>query len=200
MSDRPVSPRPFVLPLAAAVLLAACGSDVTLPPATAIVVEQHLVLHALSGTQVQTSSAYNMIIGIDVRTDQTTDFDWAFDIAPDTTYKVGTTGAPVAVLLPRGVLGLVADGGLQKTTFAYDSIIRAPLNGYVGDRAMVIAGGDVLFAASRLQICNYSIYRPLVAKVRVDSLLVAQRALYLTLTLDPNCGYLTLIPNQLPPN
>jgi len=200
MSDRPVGTRPLVLPLVAAALLAACGTDVTLPPATTPVLEQRITLHALTGTGVQTTSAYNMLVGIDVRTDETTDFDFAFDIGPDSAFGVGTTGSAVGVFLPRGTLGLSADGGLQRTTFAYDSIIRAPLGGYVGDRPMVIDSGNVLFAASRLQTCNFNVIRPVVAKIRVDSLSMTQRAAYLSLTIDPNCGYLSLVPGELPQN
>ena len=47
MSEHPMGPRSAVLPLVAAVLLAGCGTDVVLPPATRQVVQQQITLHAL---------------------------------------------------------------------------------------------------------------------------------------------------------
>jgi hypothetical protein len=198
MPERPVGPRAVVLPLVAAVLLAGCGDDIVLPPASQVVLEQQITLYALSNTGVQEPSAYNMLIPLEVRTDETTDFDFAFEIGPDSALGVGTTGDTVAVLMPRGTLGFVQDGGLQKTAVPYDSIVRGILDGYVRDVPTVIDSGDVVLAASRLQACNYNVYRPLVAKMRVDGVDFAARTANIRVTIDPNCGYLSLVPGQVP--
>ena len=183
-----------MLPLAAAGLLVACGNDVVLPPATSPVTEQQITLSALSGTDVLTPSAYNMLFLLEIRTDETTDFDFAFEIGPDTALGVGTTGDTVAVLLPRGVFGFTPDGGLQTTTIPYDSIMRAPLEGYIGDKPTVIHAGDAVLAASRVQQCAFNVVRPRVAKLRIDEVDFTLRRTVIRVTIDPNCGYLSLAP------
>lgn len=200
MSERPEGPRFAVLPLVAAALLAGCGEDVVLPPASRVVLEQTITLYALSGTSVQQPSAYNMLIPIEVRTDETSDFEFALEIGPDTALGLGTTGDTVAALLPRGALGFLPDGGLQLTTLPYDSIVRGTLEGYVSDLPTRIEAGNVVLASSRLQACNYNIYRPLVAKLRVDAIDFDARYAVIRVTLDPNCGYLSLVPGEVPQN
>ena len=186
----------LLLPVLAAAL-AACGTDAQLPPAGQAVTQQQITLYALTGTSVLTPSAYSMTPGvmIEVRVDQTTDFDFAFDIGIDSVLGVGTTGDTVAVLLPRGALGLTADGGLQRSTLAFDSIVAAPLNGYEREHPLAVTQGSVLIAASRLLQCTYQIIRPrAVAKLVIDQLDFVQRRAVIRLVIDPNCGYLSLQP------
>src|SRR5690348_3030492 len=63
--------------LFALVLAAACNSDLTLPPATLPIATQQITLYALSGTAVNTNSAYDGLGLGEVRTDQTNSFDFA---------------------------------------------------------------------------------------------------------------------------
>ncbi len=199
MSDILAGPRAFGLPLVAAALLAACGEDIVLPPPTAEVAEQDITLSALTGTPVQAPSAYNMLFLIEIRTDETTDFDFAFEIGVDSALDAGTAGDTVAVLIPRGALGFTPDGGLQIATTPFDSILRAPLTGYEQRKPIVIRQGDAVLAASRLQQCNFNVIRPRVAKLRIDSLDLAARTAAIHVVIDPNCGYLSLAPG-LPRN
>lgn len=186
--------RRIALPALLAVA-AACGSDPQLPPAGLPVTQQQITLYALTGTSVLTPSAYSMAAQVEVRTDQTTDFDFAFDVGVDSVLGVGTTGNTVAVLLPRGAIGLTADGGLQHSPLAFDSVKAAPLNGYERNLPLPITQGQVLIAASRLNQCTYQIIRPrAMAKLHVDSLDIAQRNVVISLVIDPNCGYLSLQP------
>ena len=186
--------HPLLLP-ALLVALAACGTDPQLPPAGRPVGAGVITLYALTGTSVLTPSAYSMTLELPVRTDETTDFDFAFDIGIDSALGVGTTGDTVAVLLPRGAVGLTADGGLQHSTLAFDSVMAAPLNGYERVRPVVVSQGSVLVAAGRLLQCTYQIIRPrAVMKLHVDSLDFSQRFAIMSLVIDPNCGYLSLQP------
>ena len=187
--------HPLLWPVLLAAL-AACGTDAQLPPAGLPVTQQQITLYALTGTDVRTPSAYVVSsTPIEVRTDETTDFDFAFDIGVDSAFGLGTTGDTVAVLLPRGALGFAADGGLQTSTLVYDSIKGAPLNGYERDHPLAVHQGQAVIAAGRLQQCTYQIVRPrAVAKLHVDSLDLADRKAIITVVIDPNCGYLSLQP------
>src|SRR5262245_49704024 len=114
MPDTVKRPRPMLraLQAAAILLLAACGGDINLPPAQLPITQQVITLHAVHGTPVNTPSAYNMIGLAEVRTDLSNNFDFVFDLGPDSSYGLGTTGDTIAVLMPRGTVGFLADGGL----------------------------------------------------------------------------------------
>ncbi len=166
----------------AAAAIAACSADLTLPPAQLPIVQQEIRLYALSGTPVNTSSAYSMVGLAEIRTDLSTSFDFAFDIRD-------TLGGTQGYLLPRGSVGFVADGGLQITTQPFDSILLAPTSGYEREKPVPIDSGTVLFAASRQQTCNFSIVRPRYAKLLVLSLDKTNRIAVIRVVIDPNCGY-----------
>ncbi len=182
-----------------ALLLAGCGSDLTLPPASVPITQQEITLYALTGTPVATSSAYDMLSLIEVRTDLTNSFDFAWDLRFDSAYGIGKPGDTVAVLLPRGALGFVTDPGLQLApTFSIDSAIVAPTNGYIKDRAVRIKEGVVLYAASRIQTCQFGFTLPHYAKLLIEQIDLTNRKVVIRVVLDPNCGYRTLtsgIPN-----
>jgi hypothetical protein len=188
------SPRARALTPLLAALLVACGEENVLPPAQIPVAEQEIRLYALSGTPVNTRSGYSMLALVEVRLDRTNDFDFAFEIAPDSLLGVGTTGDTVAALLPRSFFGYLPDGGLQVTTVPFDSIELAPVEGYERERPTVVEEGTVLLAASRLQTCNFNIYRPKYAKLLVQQLDLVNRVAVIRVIIDPNCGYRSLLP------
>lgn len=197
MSNTQVRRHPLVLRLVLAAAVAAwagCSDAITLPPASRATTEHTATLYALTGTPIGTPSAYSLVTLVAVRTDRTTDLDFAFDIGPDSSFGVGTTGATVAVLLPRGAVGLGVDGGLQITAQPFDSIVLAPEGGYQDHAGVVIDSGAVILAASRRQTCNIGILRPLYAKLRVEALDLVQRSVALRLVVDSNCGYRGLGP------
>jgi hypothetical protein len=181
-------PKPTAALAAAWALgLAACGVDLTLPPATRETVEDTVVLYALSGTPVNTPSAYNLLSRRAERTDRTNDFDFAIDFAVSDTDTV-------LQFLPRGALGFPPDGGLQVTTVGFDSLLLAPEGGYQSEEPVVADSGAVLVAASRRQVCNFGITRPYYAKLSVEAVDRVQRSVTLRLRIDPNCGYRGLGP------
>ncbi len=187
-----------LLPLAAlglAAALAACGNPYALPPATQNTDQRVVYMYALTGTPVNTASAFNTITGLEVRTDASTDFDIAFDIVPDTSFGIGgTTGDSVFAVFPAGALGFAQDPGVQKTTVNYDSLKLAPSSGYIVDKALRLDSGTVVIVASRSQTCNYGLSSHLYAKFRVDAIDWTARKLSLTMLTDPNCGYRGLGP------
>ncbi len=174
-----------------ALLLAGCGTDLTLPPASAPITQQQIILFALTNTPVNTNSAYDMLQPIEVRVDQTNAFDFAFDLRFDSAYGIGKHGDTVAVLIPRGAMGFVADPGLIALPgiFNYDSLQVAPAGGYTKDRAVAIHEGDVLYAASRIQTCNFGFTLPHYAKLIIQKIDLAAYSTTIRVVLDPNCGY-----------
>jgi hypothetical protein len=178
----------------------ACGSDLTLPPATIPIAQQQIKLYALTGTPVGTSSAYDMLSLAEVRTDVSTGFDFAFDMVFDSAYGFGQHNDTVAVLIPRGALGFTADPGLQVVpTFNFDSLKIAAGTGYTKARAVRIHEGDVLFAASRAQSCNFGFIRPHYAKLLIQAIDLNAKMATILVIIDPNCGYQGLgsgIPTQ----
>jgi hypothetical protein len=174
-----------------ALLLTGCGSATTLPPASAPITQQQINLFALTNTPVNSNSAYDMIQLLEVRVDQNNSFDFAFDLRFDSAYGIGKHGDTVAVLIPRGALGFVADPGLiyLPGIFNFDSLQVAPVGGYVKDKAVQIHEGDVLYAASRIQTCNFGFTLPHYAKLVIQKIDLAAFSTTIKVVIDPNCGY-----------
>ncbi len=193
MSRPPAAARPvalFALLLASAV--AACNDPYALPPATTAPAIFDLTLWSITGTSLASPSAYDLLNQTVVRTDRTSVFDFAFDI-PD------SLGDTVAVLLPRGALGLYRDGGLQLTTTPFDQITTAPNSGYDQGDPLPVKLGDVVLAASRSQTCNFGFVRPYYAKMKVTGIDFTERSITLHMLVDANCGYSSLDSSDVPP-
>jgi len=189
MSEIPRRTRPW-LPLAALILVtASCDVSTTLPPANVPVAQQQIHLYALTGTPVSTPSGYNMLQLGEVRTNVSNNFDFVMDIGIDSTFGVGTAGDTVIVLLPRGAVGFVEDGGLQWTLAEFDSIAVAPVTGYEQVKPTRIRQGDVVLAASRRQTCDDASSHPRYAKLNIQAVDLVTRSVVILVVIDPNCGY-----------
>ena len=180
------------LPPAGLFALAACGGDLTVPPATRPITQHVFTLSAMTGTAVNTPSAYDLLLTSEVFTHQTSSFDFAFDIGPDSAFRLGTTGDTIAVLLPRGSLGFTPDGGLQQSPVGLDSIALAPVTGYETLKPTRIRSGDVLIEASRLQQCEFGILSPRYSKMEIQAISLVTRTILIRMIIDPNCGYRSL--------
>ena len=178
-----------LLALALCAASAACNDPFSLPPATQPPIEAPLTLFAMTGTPLSQPSAFDMLLQLVARTDRTASFDFAFDIQNDTT----------AVLLPRGALGLIRDGGLQITTTPYDSLTLAPDANYEQGARLPVTAGTVVLAASRSQSCNFGFIRPLYMKLKVTAIDLVARSITFQTLLDPNCGYRSLKHSTVPP-
>ena len=150
-----------------------------------------LTLGALEGTPITTPSGFG-IEGGAVRTDQTVDFEFAYNV------RRLEDGSFQRVFLPRaavGITGTTANPGLQRREETFDNITRAPSNGYVSDSAVAVAVGDRFVVRSRV-ICA-SLGVPKYGKLEIisfqDSLVTFQ------VLVDNNCGYKDLLPG-LPDN
>jgi len=187
MSRRPqVSRIGLALVFAAA---SACGDANLLPPANVIVRDDTITLWAVTGTAIALPSAYDILLGITARTDRTADFDLVFDFVYDSIAK-----DTVPAFLPRGALGLSADGGLQRVTTPFDSVFAAPSGGYDPFKTVYLDTTTVVVARSRTQVCNFGISSGLFAKLQPIAISRTFRKIILHLVADPNCGYHSLQP------
>jgi hypothetical protein len=168
---------------------AACGDANILPPASLAVRDDTITLWALTGTNIQFPSAYDLVLGIAARTDRTPDFDLAFDFVYDS-----LAHDTVPALLPRGALGLSADGGLLRVATRFDSLYAAPGSGYDAIRPVFLDTTTVVVVRSRTQICNFGISSGLYAKLQPLAISRTFRKLIMRMVTDPNCGYHSLQP------
>ncbi|HEX5004802.1 MAG TPA: hypothetical protein VFV65_05765 [Gemmatimonadales bacterium] len=169
-------------------LLAACGSDANLAPASIPNVVDTITLGSLNGSPVSLASAYSVADGNAVRTDITAAFDFAYD--------VDATGRHV--LLTLEVLRLTATHGsgpgLQYTTVPFDAISSAPSNGWITGDTIVVDSGSVLLLRSRIVCTGLGV--PLYGKMQVLSIddTPGNETITFQALSNENCGYKSLLP------
>lgn len=171
------------------VTASACGDANLLPPATLAVREDTVTLWAVTGTSLSLPSAWDLVLGFAARTDRTASFDMVFDFIYDS-----LAHDTVPALLPRGWLGLSADGGLQRMSVAFDSLRAAPSGGYDSYKPVPLDTTTVVAARSRSQTCNFGIYSGIFAKAIPLAISRTDRKLILRMVTDPNCGYHSFQP------
>lgn len=180
----------LILRCFALLLLVACGDSNGLPDPTIPNVERSDSLYALVGTPVNTPSAYSLQGSSRVRTDQSIEFDFAFDIQ----------SSGQAVLVPRAALGIDANAdvkpGLQIQTATFDAITVAPSNGYITDQAIPIAVGERYAVRGRVT-CSQGL--PKYGKLEVVSIDPLARTIAFRILTNDNCGFKGLTPG-LPKN
>jgi hypothetical protein len=172
-----------LVPLA---LAAACSDSNSLGDATEVNTVDTVTLGALEGTSISTPSGYRISTG-PVRTDQTVEFEFAYNV------RRLDDGSYQRVLLPLAALGLTGtnqvEPGLQRREESFDDITHAPSNGYVSDSAVPIQLGERYVVRSRV-VCSIGV--PLYGKLQIlsfqDSLVTFQ------VLTDQNCGFKGLLP------
>jgi hypothetical protein len=166
-------------------LVAACSLDSLIPTASIANAVDTVTLGALHGSALTTPSAFSVANNTVVRTDQSSNFDFAYDI-------VGGQHE----LIPIQALGLAptvsTNPGLFKATVPFDSILTAPLNGYNLDTAQVVAPGDVYYARSAI-VCSTT-GTPSYGKLQVLSFDDSLKTITFQVLADVNCGYHGLVP------
>jgi hypothetical protein len=166
------------------VALAACSDPFGFPPPHAQNVVDTVALYAVDGTPLATPSAYLLALRQRVRTDQSANFDFAFNI--DASSRV--------VLLPTGAVGLGRASGLQLATQVFDSIKVAPAGGYVLDQAVVVDVDVVALVRSRAVGCSFGLSEALYAKLHVLAIDLVDRRIDFEILVNQNCGYKGLEP------
>lgn len=164
-------------------LMAAACSNNQLDPAQIDNVVDTITLSALTGTRIVLPSAYSIPDARAIRTDQTSAFDFAYNI----------DAAGRRLLLPLDALGLGASNasnpGLLRATSGFDAITDPPTNGYLTKDSMVVAVGDVLVARSRIA-CFLGV--PMYAKLEILSFDDPNRSVRFKVVSNVNCGYRNL--------
>jgi hypothetical protein len=185
---RPIRRLSVLLPLA---LAAACSDSNSIGDATELNVIDTMTLGSLEGTPISTPSAYRMTTG-PVRTDQTVDFEFAYNV------RRLDDGSYQRVLLPRAALGLPTTNqvnpGLQHREESFDDITRARSNGYVSDSAVPIEVGERLLVRSIVR-CNIGV--PNYGKIEI--LGFQDSTVTFKVLANQNCGFKDLLPG-LPDN
>jgi hypothetical protein len=171
----------LLLPLAAA---AACSND-DLGDATIENGVDTVTIFSLTGTAITAPSGFSIstaAVGA-VRTDQTTSFEFAYNIQPD----------GQKVLLPRAALGLTsnsAEPGLQSRNETFDEIETASSNGYITEDPVPVDVGQRFMVRSRLTNCSTV---PLYGKLEILSFGEDQSVTFQVLA-NRNCGFKGLEP------
>lgn len=147
-----------------------------------------VTLYALRDTPIRLPSAYDMFqpSGFQaVRTDTTSQFDFAFDI----------DSSGQARIYPAGTLGLSREPGLQRMDRTFEEVRRAPDSGYRADSTLAVQTGDVFVARSRVTglYCVY-VSVPRYGKFHVLALDTTNRSITLEALVDLNCGFRGLEP------
>jgi hypothetical protein len=182
--------RRLVVVAVGALCAAACGDTQRLP-AMGSVFSDTLIVYALSGTDISFPTALNVQELAVVRATGVFDYEIAFDI--DATGK--------AVLYPMELL--VAEEatfrkvGMQRLTVPFESLTSAPRTGYVYDQPMTLAAGESIAIEAAVP-CQYPYPQVVFAKLMVDSVSAAKRAIYFHAVSDPSCGFRSLVPGELP--
>jgi len=169
---------------AVALLAVGCSNTTGLPAPIWTNVVDTVSLWALRGTDISLPSAFTLNGNQQVRTDQTTAFDFAFDF--------DSIGEPA--LFPLGTLNLGQQSGLLKTTTAFDAITLAPTGTYVFDKPLALDSGMVVLVRSRPTTCSFGATVSLYAKLRVLGVYSTARRLDMEILVDQNCGYRGLQP------
>ena len=178
--------RPILLIcLGVAAVVAACSLDDLRPTPSIANTVDTVTLGALHGSALTTPSTFSIANNTTVRTDQSSNFDFAYDIV-----------SGQHELIPIQALGLApvssTNPGLFKATVPFDSILTAPLNGYNLDTAQVISVNDVYYGRSAI-VCS-STSSPSYGKLQILSFNDSLKTVTFQVLADVNCGYHGLTP------
>jgi hypothetical protein len=175
-----ITPLHFTL-----LIVVACSDSNGLPDPAFTNIERTETLYALTGTPVGTHSAYSLEGSRQVRTDQSIQFDFAYNIEGDGRH----------VFVPRAVLAIEPDDnvkpGFRVRTESFDAIVDAPSDGYTTDQVVPIAVGDRFVVRSRVT-CDIGVAK--YAKLEVLSFDDQARTVTFRVLTNDNCGYKGLEP------
>lgn len=177
-------------PLVLLAALLGCGDDNgLLAPASFENSSRQVALFAISGTPAALPAAYVFTNETIVRPQVLANGSPNFELAVDLTADNKVLLLPVRVLLPAPPAGSPSVG-LLKSTADFDVIERAPDKGYVNDSSLVLAKGETVLVRLSSAGCVYGY--PFYAKMRVDTILVAERRVLFSSLVNRNCGYRAL--------
>lgn len=180
----------------AVVALASCG-DPTAIKARLTNFEGEFGVFALNNTPLNTDNAMRVRFSTPVPATASFLFDIAFDITDTGTVKIITARA-----LATELAGTMNRVGLRDTPeLSFEQIVDPPRDRFVFDSLLVVPVGrtvliDVVDLSCQTEaILGFNIK----AKLRIDSIVPAERRIHFRMVSNPNCGFRQLVPGgQLP--
>jgi hypothetical protein len=179
--------------LSVLVAATACG-NLTRPKAQSDNVTDTVTVYAINGTPVDAPTGLWLFGEQAVVINSGFGFDVAFDIDSLGQTKMYT------VRYIAGGLSSAHTVALQKYNGNYDALDRAPTSGYVADSLYSVNVGDTFIVQTTdPQACSFSIYSNVIyGKVQVLGIDPGTRSVRTRFTVDPNCGFLSLVPSGTP--
>ena len=153
-----------------------------------------VLVYALNGTPVSAPAGISLIARSAVVVNSAFAFDLAFDIDAQGQATLYTAR------YVAGGLGGAHSVSVQKVTSKFEDFLTAPTTGYVTDSLVAANKGDVFALSSSDPLaCAYSVYSNIFyAKLEVLDIDPVARTVRTRFTVDPNCGFLSLIPSGIP--
>jgi hypothetical protein len=180
-----------------AALQTACSD--TGPKAALVNFTDTLTTYAVNGTPLGSPSGLWFFFRRGVPVDKNFTFDVAFDIDKST----GEARVFPQALIAGGLVPpLVRSVGIKRSTANFDDLLRADNSGYTFDSTFVAHSGDVFLVQSNdASACNSLSFGTVIyTKLQVLEVNPASRTISSRFTVNPNCGFLSLIPEGTPKN
>ena len=156
-----------------------------------------LTTYAVNGTPLGSPSGLWFFARQAVRVDNAFSFDVAFDIDQSS----GELRLYPQALIAGGLVP-VRSVGIKRSTTNFDDLLRAENSGYAFDSVFVARSGDVFLVQSNdATACSVLSFGTVIyAKLQVLEVNPASRTISSRFTVNPNCGFLSLIPEGTPKN
>ena len=176
--------------------LAGCG-DPTALEARLPNIEGEFSVHALNGSHPNTNNAIRVRSMSLQQANADLDFDIAFDITDTGTVRLITTKA----LIGENVPSSNRVGLRDSPELTFEQVIDPPRNLFVFDSVLVVpVGRVVLIDVLDISCATESILGlNIKAKLRIDSIVPAQRRIHVHMVSNPNCGFRELVPGGQKP-
>ena len=174
-----------VLSLVAILGMSACGNGtepilIPIPDET----REATVVDVSTGS-IADPSAFDVITGEAVRTDQFSGWDFVFQITED--------GG--AVWWPRSsIIEEDEDSGLQLSSLEFEGLVEAPEAGYVQFESVPVSVGDVFAARSRRDPAFGNVRCRRFAKLEILNIDVDRGTVSFQHLVNPNCEKRKLVP------
>jgi hypothetical protein len=176
--------------------LASCG-DPTAIEARLPNIEGEFFVSALNGSHPNTNNALLVRSMRAVPATAEQSFDLAFDLTDTGTVRLITARALTAENVPStNRVGL-----RDSPTLTFEQVIDPPRDLFLFDSVLVVpVGRVVLIDVLDLSCASESILGlNIKAKLRIDSIVPAQRRIFLHMVSNPNCGFRELVPGGQKP-
>ena len=183
----------LAIALAISAATSACGS-LTSHKAQTENSTDTVTVYALNGSPVDAPAGLWLFGRQGVVVNSSFLFDLSFDINSQGEATLYTVRYVAGALAPAHSVAL------QRITGGFDGLLKAPQTGYVSDSLFTTKVGDVFaISTSDPSACSFSIYSNLIyAKLEVLGIDPGTRTVRTRFTVDPNCGFLSLIPSGIP--